>query len=174
MKKTGLNKLLLVLFIIILLFFIGYFFVPFANNDFLYKIYSPFCGIKKMYQGEEYLPDWCEKVKTPAPEIKNTNENINVNKPTNTNESVGLANPAAVKCEEDGGTLEDYMTEAGAAALCIFADNSICNQWAYFRGECQPGKCFKECKAIGTRSEGWYNSCSGERIKFEQCVYYFS
>lgn len=168
-KKKGFNKILLVLLIIILLFFIGYFFVPFANNSFLSKIYSPFCGIKKLYQGEEYLPAWCKEMKTPEPEIENTNQNINLNQPTNTNDSVGLANPAAVKCKKDGGTLESYQTAGGEDALCVFSDKSICNEWEYYRGDCTAGACFKVCKAIGTRSEGWYNSCSNELIKYEKC-----
>jgi len=34
---------------------------------------------------------------------------------------------------------------------------------------CRPPRCRPECRAIGTRSEGWYDSCSGELIRFEQC-----
>lgn len=44
-----------------------------------------------------------------------------------------IANPASVYCEENDGTLN---LEEG---LCMFDDGSYCEQWSYFRGECQPG-----------------------------------
>lgn len=58
---------------------------------------------------------------------------------TNEAQDIGLANPASVYCEEQGGTLE-IRTDAdgGQYGVCIFADGSECEEWAYFRGECQP------------------------------------
>ncbi len=52
----------------------------------------------------------------------------------------GLPNPASVYCEEQGGRLE-IRTDAsgGQAGVCAFPDGSECDEWAYFRGECQPG-----------------------------------
>ena len=54
------------------------------------------------------------------------------NKTENPDENVGIANPASVYCEEQGGTLnlEEW--------LCMFSDGSYCEQWAYERWECQP------------------------------------
>lgn len=51
----------------------------------------------------------------------------------------GLANPASVYCEEQGGDLEIRETEAGQYGVCLFDDGSECEEWAYFRGECKPG-----------------------------------
>ena len=53
--------------------------------------------------------------------------------------TVGLANPASVYCEEQGGTL-DIRTDAdsGQYGVCVFADGSQCEEWAFFRGECGP------------------------------------
>jgi len=42
--------------------------------------------------------------------------------------TVGLANPAAVYCEEQGGTLRDE--------LCVLPDGTECGQWDYFYGRC--------------------------------------
>jgi hypothetical protein len=51
-----------------------------------------------------------------------------------------MANPASVYCEEQGGTLEMRQdAEGGIYGVCIFPDGSECEEWAYFRGECQPG-----------------------------------
>jgi putative hemolysin len=51
----------------------------------------------------------------------------------------GLPNPASVYCEEQGGRLEIREEENGQRGVCIFDDGSECDEWAYFRGECQPG-----------------------------------
>ncbi len=53
--------------------------------------------------------------------------------------TIGLANPASVHCEEQGGTL-DIRTDAdsGQYGVCVFADGSQCEEWALFRGECEP------------------------------------
>jgi len=52
----------------------------------------------------------------------------------------GMANPASVYCQEQGGTLE-MRTDAdgGQYGVCIFPDGSECEEWAFFRGECSPG-----------------------------------
>lgn len=194
MKRKSSQAILIIIIILLILLIIGYIFVPFAGNSFLSKVYSPLCGIKKMYQGEAYLPAWCLDSKRIEQEQEEKNENINnnanvninantntnanantninepVNENSNTNAPVGMANPASVKCEEDGGTLEIIDSAEGQWGLCTFEDKSICEEWAYFRGECQKGKCFKKCDAIGTRSEGWYDSCTDRLIKYENCA----
>ena len=52
----------------------------------------------------------------------------------NPDENTEIANPASVYCEENGGTLnlEEW--------LCMFEDGSYCEEWSYFRWECQPGE----------------------------------
>lgn len=50
----------------------------------------------------------------------------------------GMANPAAVHCEEQGGLLETRTDESGSYGACIFDDGSECEEWAYWRGECGP------------------------------------
>lgn len=53
----------------------------------------------------------------------------------------GIANPASVYCEEQGGAL-DIRTDADGNefGVCVFADGSECEEWAFFRGECAPGQ----------------------------------
>ena len=53
-------------------------------------------------------------------------------------ERQGLPNPASVYCEEQGGTLEIREEAAGQYGVCVFDDGSECEEWAYFRGECEP------------------------------------
>ena len=49
----------------------------------------------------------------------------------------GLANPASVYCAENGGTLDIRADAAGnQTGVCVFADGSECDEWAFFRGEC--------------------------------------
>jgi putative hemolysin len=52
----------------------------------------------------------------------------------------GLANPAAVFCEEQGGKVEIRADSAGNQyGVCKFDDGTECDEWAYFRAECKPG-----------------------------------
>ncbi|NSW52116.1 MAG: DUF333 domain-containing protein [Anaerolineae bacterium] len=60
-------------------------------------------------------------------------------KPASEDEEIGIANPASVFCEEQGGTLEIRDTEEGQLGYCLFDDGSECEEWAFFRGECAPG-----------------------------------
>lgn len=48
-----------------------------------------------------------------------------------------IANPASVYCEQSGNILEIQTAADGSqTGVCIFADGSTCDEWAYFRGEC--------------------------------------
>ncbi|PKO13437.1 MAG: hypothetical protein CVU39_19400 [Chloroflexi bacterium HGW-Chloroflexi-10] len=51
----------------------------------------------------------------------------------------GMPNPASVYCEQKGNQLEIHTAEDGSqSGLCVFPDGSVCDEWAYFRGECGP------------------------------------
>jgi putative hemolysin len=55
-------------------------------------------------------------------------------------DNANLANPASVYCVDQGGTLEIRKDETGnEAGFCLFPDGSECDEWAFYRGECQPG-----------------------------------
>ena len=51
-----------------------------------------------------------------------------------------IANPASEYCVEQGGTL-DIRTDAdgGEVGYCQFDDDTECEEWAFYRGECGPG-----------------------------------
>jgi putative hemolysin len=52
-----------------------------------------------------------------------------------------LPNPASQFCEEQGGRLEIRTGADGSqSGVCVFPDGSECDEWAYYRGECQPGE----------------------------------
>jgi heat shock protein HslJ len=55
-------------------------------------------------------------------------------------QEAGLANPASVYCEEQGGQLEMRTDEEGTHGVCRFDDGSECEEWAFFRGECESGE----------------------------------
>ncbi len=51
----------------------------------------------------------------------------------------GLPNPASVYCRQGGNKLEIRTAADGSqSGICVFPDGSICDEWAYFRGECGP------------------------------------
>ena len=53
------------------------------------------------------------------------------------NDGATLANPASVYCAGNGGALEIRTDETGGEyGVCLFADSTECEEWAFFRGEC--------------------------------------
>lgn len=67
---------------------------------------------------------------TPAKQTQNAIEN-----------QAGLANPASVYCQENDGRLDIRTNEDGSqTGFCIFTDGSECEEWSYYRGECQAKK----------------------------------
>ncbi|MEM4272084.1 MAG: DUF333 domain-containing protein [Candidatus Bilamarchaeaceae archaeon] len=52
----------------------------------------------------------------------------------------GLPNPASIYCEEHGGTLEIRAdAQGGQYGMCRFPNGKECEEWAYYRGECDSG-----------------------------------
>ena len=50
-----------------------------------------------------------------------------------------LANPATQYCLDNGGhTRPRGQQDDGPSGLCVFPDDSVCDEWAFFRGECGP------------------------------------
>ncbi len=64
--------------------------------------------------------------------------------------SVGLANPASVYCEENGGDLVIKTFESGQRGFCLFPDDSQCEEWDFFRGDCSEGQLKIEVLKEGT------------------------
>lgn len=46
-----------------------------------------------------------------------------------------LANPASVNCVEKG----NQLILIKSTGICIFADGSYCEEWAFYRGTCTAG-----------------------------------
>ena len=52
----------------------------------------------------------------------------------------GIANPASVNCEKQGGKLTIAKNSGGAEyGICVFEDNRQCEEWALFRKQCPKG-----------------------------------
>jgi putative hemolysin len=51
-----------------------------------------------------------------------------------------IENPASANCIEKGGKLSIVDEPAGQVGMCTFSDGTVCEEWAYFRGECQKSK----------------------------------
>jgi putative hemolysin len=57
------------------------------------------------------------------------------------NPETGLFIPASVFCQENGGTLEIREDNGGGqVGYCVFDDGSECEEWAFYREECQPSE----------------------------------
>ncbi len=53
--------------------------------------------------------------------------------------AVGMANPASVYCQQQGGKTDIRKEAKGEVGYCVFPDKSECEEWAFQRGECKPG-----------------------------------
>ncbi len=52
---------------------------------------------------------------------------------------LNLPNPASAYCTQNGNKLEIVTGADGSQyGVCIFPDGSTCDEWAYYRGECNP------------------------------------
>jgi len=51
-----------------------------------------------------------------------------------------IANPASAYCVERGYVSQIRTAEDGSqSGVCIFPDDTECEEWAFFRGQCSPG-----------------------------------
>jgi len=60
--------------------------------------------------------------------------------PKKEEEQAGIVNPASKYCQDNGGKWEKYQETAGELGLCRFADGSVCEEWKFYRNECQKGQ----------------------------------
>ncbi len=69
-----------------------------------------------------------------------TNPGIHTPQLTATDQpQAGMPNPASLFCQQQGHKLEIHTSADGSqSGICVFADGSSCDEWAYFRGECGP------------------------------------
>ena len=65
-----------------------------------------------------------------------------------------LPNPASVFCEQQGYNLEiRTAADSSQSGVCVFPDGTECDEWAFFRGECNPDESSGE--AAEYDEQGW-------------------
>ena len=64
-------------------------------------------------------------------------EECQIEKINDNSEDVQLANPASVNCFEKGGKLSIVDKTDGQVGMCTLSNGVVCEEWEYFRGECQ-------------------------------------
>ena len=70
--------------------------------------------------------------------------------------NANMPNPASVYCEQNGGKLEiRTAADGGQSGVCVFADGSECDEWAYMRGECKPGAATATAATVAVAGDGW-------------------
>ncbi len=54
--------------------------------------------------------------------------------------NMNMVNPASAACgNAKGQSVIRTDSQGGSYGVCVFADKSECDEWAFFRGECKPG-----------------------------------
>jgi putative hemolysin len=67
-----------------------------------------------------------------------------------------LPNPASAYCEQQGYKVEIRTASDGSqSGVCIFPDGSECDEWAFYRGECQPTTVEQPTDSPETDELGW-------------------
>ena len=67
-----------------------------------------------------------------------------------------MPNPASVYCEQNGGKLDIRTAADGSqSGVCVFANGSECDEWAYYRGECKPAGATSAAATVEVASDGW-------------------
>lgn len=68
----------------------------------------------------------------------NSNQPAPMTKPTTEiTPNAQIANPASLNCINNGGKLSIVDKPEGQVGMCTFSDGTVCEEWAYFRGQCQ-------------------------------------
>ena len=80
-------------------------------------------------------------------------------------QSTQIANPATDYCIKNGGDIEFRITSEGEMGYCVFEDGSACEEWAYYRGECEPKGEDPEGDDCGTVSPGSRDECCERKMK---------
>jgi len=79
--------------------------------------------------------------------------------PNSSSNSANLPNPASQNCLDHQGRLEALEETAGTLNICKFPDGSECEEWQFYRGECQKGQTTKADTSHPYR--GWLSKKSG-------------
>jgi C1A family cysteine protease len=82
---------------------------------------------------------------------------------------IGMANPAAVYCEELGYEYKIITdNESGQRGVCVFPDNTSCDAWGFFTGKC--GQNYSYCKIHGCEIETVSDGKSPYSPEYAVCV----
>ena len=73
-------------------------------------------------------------------------------------------------CEQAKGMLITINAWKGKWDACYFDDGSLCEMGALTRDECRQGGCHEVCDKQNTDLEGWYDSCSGNLVRWANCA----
>lgn len=109
--------------------------VSFEKDGKVFNMYLMYKTNLTQYPDDEKRLDIFNQMISTFKFIENTST-LNSNSQT----SMGLANPASVNCSKLGGNLViNTRGDGGQYGLCYFEDNRACEEWALMRGECPVG-----------------------------------
>lgn len=80
----------------------------------------------------------------------------------------GMANPASVYCQLLGYTNEIQDTDAGQVGVCVFPDNTSCEEWAFLNGTC--GQAHSYCALQGLTIQTVTDDSGGFSQEYAVCV----
>ncbi len=72
------------------------------------------------------------------------------NNKTKIDNGTEIPNPASSFCVQEGGSLDIRSSDSGEFGVCVFEDNSECEEWMFYRGECSKGEYFIDSERMCT------------------------
>jgi putative hemolysin len=60
-----------------------------------------------------------------------------INNTDQSSPKTNMSNPASVNCLNKGGKLSIINEPGGQVGMCTLSNGTVCEEWAYFRGECK-------------------------------------
>jgi hypothetical protein len=85
----------------------------------------------------------------------------------------GMPEPMGNACEDAGGICTGLRPDAcGDGSVAASAESYPCGPEGLLGVRCcmPRSACSPECHAVGTRSEGWYDGCTGELVCWANCA----
>ncbi len=85
--------------------------------------------------------------------------------------AMGIPNPSSVYCHALGYDTETRTNPetGGQVGYCVFPDGSVCEAWAFYRGEC--GQNFTYCEKQGYKIENRVEDMGTFTVKYAACVF---
>jgi hypothetical protein len=77
--------------------------------------------------------------------------------------------PTGFRCPPPNPNIDNRVCGCDGNTYADACQARLANASVASDGPCRPAVCVPECRAIGSRSEGWYDTCTDQLIRYANC-----